>query len=81
MLVLRAAKSLQTLPPDSQKRLSDSGQARYARWDAPACARQAEARPYNATAHFLTRSFSRFFSSLMNSCTSLKSMYTLANRT
>src|SRR6266566_1855677 len=31
--------------------------------------------------YFLTRSFSRFFSSLMNSCTSLKSMYTDANRT
>src|SRR5439155_10718907 len=31
--------------------------------------------------YFLTRSLSRFFSSLMNSCTSLKSMYTDANRT
>src|SRR5260370_31176151 len=31
--------------------------------------------------YFLTRSLSRFFSSLMNSCTSLKSMYTEANRT
>src|SRR6266436_10402845 len=31
--------------------------------------------------YFFTRSFSRFFSSLMNSCTSLKSMYTDANRT
>ncbi len=31
--------------------------------------------------YFLTRSFSRFFSSLINSCTSLKSIYTDANRT
>jgi hypothetical protein len=31
--------------------------------------------------HFFARSFSKFFSSLMNSCTSLKSMYTEANRT
>src|SRR6266851_4610228 len=31
--------------------------------------------------YFFTRSFSRFFNSLMNSCTSLKSMYTDANRT
>ncbi len=35
----------------------------------------------NPTRYFFTRSFSRFFSSLMNSCTSLKSMYTEANRT
>src|SRR6266404_5637393 len=31
--------------------------------------------------HFFARSFSKFFSSLMNSWTSLKSMYTLAKRT
>src|SRR5712692_6044294 len=31
--------------------------------------------------YFFTRSLSKFFSSLMNSCTSLKSMYTDANRT
>ena len=31
--------------------------------------------------YFLARSLSKFFNSLMNSCTSLKSMYTDANRT
>ena len=35
----------------------------------------------DAAYYFFARSFSKFFSSAMNSCTSLKSIYTEANRT